>query len=250
MNKPNCNQSSILVVDDDRDAGQNLGDILVDLGYEVGVAVDGFKALEMARDQRYEIALVDFKMPGMDGLTLARKLKELSCSMVVILTTAYANRDTLAAAPDHGVWKVFSKPLDLKRIIPTLLEVSSQPQVLLVEDDAELCCSLTDVLQDKGYRVCFATEIEYALSCLRDADFQLVLIDMKLSGGFGDEVLQKVRGISAGARAVMITGHRHEMEDRIQRSLDAGADAVCYKPFELPDLLATLKRLTAETRQN
>lgn len=45
-------ENSILVVDDDRDAGQNLADILSDLGYLVGVATDGFSALEMARNQK------------------------------------------------------------------------------------------------------------------------------------------------------------------------------------------------------
>lgn len=244
----NSVEGSILVVDDDQDAGQNLGDILGDLGYRVGVATDGFRALEMARNQKFEVALLDFKMPGMDGLTLARKLKELSCSMIVILTTAYANRDTLAAAPQHGIWKVFSKPLNLQHLIPGLVEASKQPLVLVIEDDTDLCQSLSDVLQDQGYRVCLAPDIDPALACLRSTDFQVVLIDMKLPGGFGDEVFEKVRGISDDARVILMTGHRQDMEDRIQRSLNAGADAVCYKPFQLPILLETLQRLTTKSK--
>lgn len=243
---PNSVTNSILVVDDDVDAGQNLGDILMDLGYHVGVATDPFKALEMAGKEKYGIALLDFKMPGMDGLTLAAKLKELCCSTIVILTTAYANRDTLAGAQQFGVWKVFPKPLDIQSLIPGLVEVSQQPLVLLVEDDADLCQSMSDVLKDKGYRVCFATEIKRGLEFLCASEFQVVLIDMKLPGGFGDEVYQKVRDISEEARVILMTGYRQEMEDRIQRSLDEGADAVCYKPFQMPELLTLLQRLTAD----
>ena len=103
---------SVLVVDDDYDAGQNLGDILTDLGYQVDVANDPLFALQMALEKNYDIALLDFKMPGMDGLTLARKLKEQRCSTILILTTAYANGDTLATAQRDGIWRVFSKPLD------------------------------------------------------------------------------------------------------------------------------------------
>lgn len=246
-NMPQSIENSVLVVDDDRDAGQNLGDILNDLGYHVGVASDPFIALEMAKKERYGIALLDFKMPGMDGLTLARKLKELCCSTIVILTTAYANRETLAAAHRDGVWKVFSKPLDIQHLIPGIEEASSQPLVLLVEDDAELCHSMTDVLHDKGYRVCFSNEIERGLSMLGNSNFQVVLIDMKLPGGFGDEVYEKVRGIAGGARVVLMTGYRQEMEERIRRSLDAGAEAVFYKPFQMPEVLAILKRLTDVT---
>ncbi|MDB5339296.1 MAG: Response regulator receiver protein [Planctomycetaceae bacterium] len=238
-------ENSILVVDDDLDSGQNLADILTDLGYRVGVASDPFIALEMAQKDKFGIALLDFKMPGMDGLTLAGKLKELCCSTIIILTTAYANRDTLATAQRHGVWKVFPKPLDIQNLIPGLVEISQQPLVLLVEDDADLCHSLSDVLKDKGYRVCFATEIDRGLTLLCGSAFQVVLIDMKLPGGFGDEVFQKVRGISEGARVILTTGYRYEMEDRIRRSLDEGADAVCYKPFQMPEMLALLQRLTA-----
>jgi DNA-binding response OmpR family regulator len=243
-------ENSILIVDDDEDAGQNLGDILTDMGYQVGIATNGFSALELARTRKFEIALLDFKMPGMDGLTLARKLKELSCTMVVILTTAYANRETIAAAPEHGIWRVFSKPLDLQRMLPCLLELSQHPFVMLIEDDAEMCRSMTDVLQDQGYRVCFATDLESAMICLRDAAFEVIFIDMMLPGIFGDEVYQQVRSVNADARVVMVTGHRHEMEERIRRSLDAGADAVCYKPFQFPELLATLRRLTQPSSTN
>jgi len=122
----NDGRNSILVVDDDEDAGQNLVDILVDLGYDVGVATDGFRALEMARLQTYEIALLDLKMPQMDGLTLASRLKAESRLMVVILTTAFANQDTLSVAQSRGIWKVFSKPLDMNRIIPCLASVVQQ----------------------------------------------------------------------------------------------------------------------------
>ena len=234
----------ILVVDDDHDAGQNLGDILTDLGYEVDIATDPLVACKMAQERSYDIALLDLKMPGMDGLTLAGKLKEQRSSTLLILTTAYANNETLAAAQRQGIWQVFSKPLDMQHIIPSLSDASRRPLVLLIEDDEDLCRSLTDVLQDQGYRVCFATEIEHALRSLRGADFQVVLLDMRLPGGFGDEVFSKVRGISDNIRVVLSTGHRDEMEDRIQRTLCAGADAVCYKPLQMVELLATLHRLT------
>ena len=205
---------SVLVVDDDYDAGQNLGDILTDLGYQVDVANDPLFALQMALEKNYDIALLDFKMPGMDGLTLARKLKEQRCSTILILTTAYANGDTLATAQRDGIWRVFSKPLDLQHVIPSLSEASRQPLVLLIEDDEDLCYALTDVLQDQGYRVCFATEIDYALRCVRGSEFQVVLIDMRLPGGFGDEVFAKVRGISDQVRVILSTATKWTSEFR------------------------------------
>src|SRR5450755_2500750 len=60
--------ASILVVDDEEDTCRNLSDILTDLGYHVDTAHDGPAALEMVRHKRYDVALLDLKMPGMDGL--------------------------------------------------------------------------------------------------------------------------------------------------------------------------------------
>ena len=235
----------ILVVDDDLDAGQNLSDILVDLGYEVSVASDGESALQLARDNRFEIALLDLKMPGMDGLTLASKLKELSPSMVVILTTAFANRTTLATSQSHGIRRVFAKPLDLAQVIPYLLDISEQPLVLLVDDDTDACHSLSDVLDDQGYRLGCASSIDQAIAQVQRQQYRVILLDMKLPGGYGDEVYRRLRALAPDARVVLVTGYRHEMEERVNRTLADGADAVCYKPLQFPQLLEMLSKLTA-----
>src|SRR5207244_3512201 len=65
--------ASILVVDDDEDTRRNLSDILTDLGYHAETAHDGPSALELVRRRPFDVALLDLKMPGMDGLTLYRE---------------------------------------------------------------------------------------------------------------------------------------------------------------------------------
>src|SRR5579864_5581971 len=79
---------SILVVDDDVDTCRNLSDILTDLGYRVDTAHDGPTALELVRQNAYDVALLDYKMPGMDGLTLYREIKRLRAGTVAIVVTA------------------------------------------------------------------------------------------------------------------------------------------------------------------
>src|SRR5262249_19103752 len=80
--KTTMTKTSILVVDDDVDTCRNLSDILTDLGYRVDVAHDGPSALELVRRHAYDIALLDYKMPGMDGLTLYREIKGLRAGTV------------------------------------------------------------------------------------------------------------------------------------------------------------------------
>src|SRR5262245_33525720 len=103
---------SILVVDDDADICRNISDILTDLGYDVATALDGPSALELVRERPFEVALLDLKMPGMDGLTLYREIKRLRAGIVAMLVTAYASTSTAEEALTAGAWRVVPKPVD------------------------------------------------------------------------------------------------------------------------------------------
>jgi DNA-binding response OmpR family regulator len=238
--------SSILVVDDEVDTCRNLSDILTDLGYQVDTAYDGFSALELVRKQPYDIALLDLKMPGMDGLTLYRELRKLRAETVAIVVSAFAAKNTTAEALDAGAWQVLSKPVDFPVLLKLLGEALDQPLVLVVDDDPDLCATLWDLLRDRGYRVALAHDTQTAAAALHDRTFRIVLIDMKLPDADGGVVFKQVRENNPSARTVVITGNRSEMEPVIQQVVAEGADAVCYKPFDVPKLLKTLEELKSQ----
>jgi DNA-binding response OmpR family regulator len=122
-------------------------------------------------------------------------------------------------------------------------EALGQPLVMVVDDDQDLCDTLWDLLRERGFRVCVAHSPEEAEAKLRNRDHKVVLIDMKLPGGDGGDVYHLVRETSPNARTVLITGHRGEMEQLVERVVDEGADAVCYKPFDVDRLLSTVQEL-------
>lgn len=243
MNKA---KPSILVVDDDVDTCRNLADILTDLGYRVDTAHDGPTALERVRRNGYDVALLDYKMPGMDGLTLYREIKQLRAGTVAIVVTAYASGTTAEEALGAGAWQILPKPVDFPKLLRFVDEAVGQPLVLVVDDDHDLCANLWDLFRERGFRVSLAHDEREASAHLKDANFKAVLIDMKLPAGDGATVFRLVRQINPQARTIMITGHRAEMDQRVQQLLEEGADVVCYKPFDIPKLLATLDRLTQE----
>jgi CheY-like chemotaxis protein len=234
---------AILVVDDDVDTCRNLADILNDLGYHVDTAYDGPNALELVRRRPYDLALLDLKMPGMDGLTLYRELRKLRADTVAIVVTAYAGKDTAREALSAGAWQVLAKPIDFPRLLGLMDEALGQPLVLVVDDDPDLCANLWDLLRERGFRVCVAHDERAAAARLQDQTFKVVLIDMKLPQGDGGSVFRLVRATSPEARTIIITGLRSEMDALVQRALAEGADAVCYKPFDVPRLLSTLDAL-------
>jgi CheY-like chemotaxis protein len=236
--------ASILVVDDDVDTCRNLSDILTDLGYHVDVAHDGLNALELVRQRHYEIALLDLKMPGMDGLTLYREIRKSSAATVGIIITAYAGGKTAEEAQAAGAWLLLPKPVDFKRLLRCVDEALDQPLLLVVDDDHDLCENLWDLLRDRGYRVSLAHDTTEVSRCLAGQDYRVVLIDMKLPSGDGGEVFRLVRQSNPAARTVVITGRRSETDEMVRQVLSEGADAVCYKPFDVPGLLSTLQKLT------
>jgi CheY-like chemotaxis protein len=237
---------SLLVVDDDVDTCRNLSDILTDLGYHVDAAHDGPAALELVRKKAYDIALLDLKMPGMDGLELYREIKKLQAGTVAMVVTAYATSATAEQALTAGAWQVLSKPVDFPKLLGFVDKALGQPLVMIVDDDTDLCSSLWDLLRERGYRVGIAHNERDAEARLRDQEYKVVLIDMKLPQGDGTTVFRLVRQSNPRARTVVITGHRSEMDQRVQDVLAEGADAVCYKPFDVSRLLDTVSRLAQQ----
>jgi DNA-binding response OmpR family regulator len=237
----------ILVVDDEQDTCANLQDILTDLGYQVDTATDGASALELVARQPYDVALLDLKMPGMDGVELYRRIQALRRGTVAIVVTAYATSETAKAALNAGAWQVLSKPVDFSQLLNLVNEAFEQPLVLVVDDDYDLCETLWDLFREHQCRVCLAHNANEAESRLKEHRYQVVLIDMKLPGPSGREVFRLVRKSDPQARTVLITGQRSETDELVKATLAEGADAACYKPFDVAQLLTTLKRLASRT---
>lgn len=235
--------ASILVVDDDVDICHNLFDILSDLGYHVVVAHDGPSALKLLQGSHFDVALLDYKMPGMDGLTLYREIRKRHAGTVALLVTAYASPATAEEALAAGAWKVVAKPVDFAGLLQLVEQAIDQPLVLVVDDDRDLCANLWDLFRDQGYRVSLAHDSSEAAEQIRDARHRVVLIDMRIPGATGSEVFRMVRESDPRVRTILITGYRTEMNPLIEQMVAEGADAVCYKPFDMPQLLAKLGEL-------
>ncbi len=119
---------NILVVDDDEIVRESLLEWLREDGYSVEAAEDGFKALGKFKERSWNIALVDLKMPKMDGLELMEKIKESWPETQVIIITAYATVNTAVQAIKVGAFDYLVKPFnpeELSLIIKRLVESQS-----------------------------------------------------------------------------------------------------------------------------
>jgi two-component system response regulator HydG len=236
----------ILIVDDEPDTCANLSDIFSDLGYQTSVAYDGPSAIELVKHNMFDVAILDLNMPGMDGLELYRRIRQLSAGTVAIVVTAYVSSSTAAAALEAGAWKILSKPVDFPQLLGCVDEALNQPLILIVDDDQELCDTLWELFRERGYRVCVANDGPEAIEKLRVRDVQVMIVDLKLPSSDGCQVLSSLRESHPDARSIVITGHREELESRVRDAIANGASGVCYKPFDVDSMLARVAELCQE----
>lgn len=102
----------VLVADDDKDILQLLCVRLGLLGYGVVQAANGVEALELAREHKPALAILDVMMPGLDGLEVTRQLRAGSSRIPVILLTARIQESDVSAGLDAGADAYLGKPFD------------------------------------------------------------------------------------------------------------------------------------------
>lgn len=116
---------SILVVDDEVEICDLLQSFLAQEGYQVFTATNGVEAISLGKQNELDLALLDIKMPGMDGIEVFRKLKKVRKDMGVIILTGYGTLGTAKEAMRLGAYDYLTKPFDLglvKNIIQEALE--------------------------------------------------------------------------------------------------------------------------------
>ena len=123
----------ILVVDDEIGMCEFLEFMLRDEGYEVESAHSGQEALEKLAEKDYSLILADIKMPGMDGLEMLRRIREIDSDAVVIVMTAYASLDTAVKAIKYNAYDYLVKPFDDTDKVLTIIERGLQKRRELME---------------------------------------------------------------------------------------------------------------------
>jgi len=123
----------LLVVDDEAIIRESLRDWLSDVGHQVLTAENGPQALEIIQKEKPGIAIADLVMPGMDGIELLKRAKEISPSIEVIIITAYGSIPTAITAMREGAYDYIEKPFCPERA-ELLIERVVQHQGLLEEN--------------------------------------------------------------------------------------------------------------------
>ena len=238
-------QASVLIVDDEPGMTETMSAILEHLGYDVEVADNGFEAIERVKTRPFDVVLMDIRMPGINGVETCKEIKSLRPDTAVMMMTAYSVEELVAEALERGAHGIMHKPLDIRRALEFIERVKESALVLIVDDDISTCRTLVDVLEEKGYRVGRASSGEEALALVREREFDIVFIEIKMPVMNGLEVYLSMKELRPNVKAVMMTGYRAEVEEIVDEALRNGVYTCLYKPFDLVKVMSIVEGILA-----
>ncbi len=180
----------ILVVDDELIVRESLTKWFLEDGFRADSAENAAAALKKLQASRWTILLVDIKMPGMDGIELLQRVRDIDKNIVVIIITAFASVDTAVKALKEGAYDYITKPID-PDYLDHLIEKALKQQELL-EENAQLRNRVSEMTEE--------TEI------IGDSD------EMK-------HVMELVRTVAPADTTVMIRGESGTGKELVARSI-------------------------------
>jgi DNA-binding NtrC family response regulator len=119
-------QSRVLVVDDEDALRMVLGSELSSSGYDVSTASDGDEAISMVQNKKFDLVLLDIKMPKVDGFEVLKYIKKNIPKVKVIMLTGFADLKNAIESKKHGAEDFVSKPYDLVDLLTTIERVLSE----------------------------------------------------------------------------------------------------------------------------
>lgn len=113
-------KASILVIDDDKIIRKLFKRVLEELGHEVVDSETSFEGLELVKQRNFDLIFIDLKMPGMDGATLFREIRNIKPEIPVIIITGYPDSEIMKRALAQGPFGLMNKPFGESDIITSL----------------------------------------------------------------------------------------------------------------------------------
>ncbi len=121
----------VLLIDDEETLLEYLSKRLLREGFTVKATFSGEEALQVAADENFDVAVVDLKMPGIDGVETQKRLKEIQPFLQCIVLTGHGSVDTALESGHHDAFKYCLKPIDYESLVQTIREANEKKIELL-----------------------------------------------------------------------------------------------------------------------
>ncbi|MGE5516876.1 MAG: response regulator [Bacteroidota bacterium] len=267
---PDLRGCRVLVVDDNDNARAVLCDLLSSMTFQVADAASGLAAVDEVKraateGQPYALVLLDWRMPDLDGVATARRIRALGLAETprLLMVTAYGREEVLNQIAEAGIEDVLIKPVSASVLFDTVIRLfggsGAEPRkpagvapcspdllasirgarILLVEDNDLNQEVATELLADAGFVVDVAGDGAAAVSRVQEQPYDLVLMDMQMPVMDGVTATREIRKLGRFDGLPIVAMTANAMQRDQDRCLEAGMNDFAAKPID-PDHLWTV----------
>jgi len=253
----------VLLVDDEEDFLLSSAQALERRGFQVDVAPNGVTALEKIDRVEYQVVVLDVKMPDIDGLEVFRILRQRHPSLPVVMLTGHSSLEDAFQTSRDGIADYLDKPIDMDELARRLRGIVQQQQaqaesgdrvegegagetvrVMVVDDETDFLQSVKAVLERRRLSVTTAESGEAALGLLAENLVDVIVLDVKMPGMSGLDVLRRVRRDYPSVQVILLSGH--PSVDAAVEGVRLGASEYLQKPPDIEHLAGTIRKLHQE----
>ncbi len=266
------NVTNVLVVDDEEDVCMDIKELMADTGVKVDYALDGMAAVakveQAVKDKKdYNIVLLDWKMPGMDGLETARRIRaKFGRDLPIMVLTSYSFEDIEKEAREAGIDMFLSKPFFVSNFRRAIMQISAdgadadiEPEredvsieglkILAAEDNEINVEILLELLEIEGAECDVAVNGQDAVNKFEASDpgrYDVIFMDVQMPVMNGYEATRAIRASShKDAKNIpIIAMTANAFDDDVKAALESGMNAHLAKPIDM----TKLKQLIAKIR--
>jgi two-component system sensor histidine kinase/response regulator len=262
-----------LVVDDNDHARAVIIDMLEGMTFLASEVASGTAAVEEVRraagtGHPYDVVYLDWRMPGMDGMETARRIRSLGLASppMFLMVTAYGREEVLKEAEGAGIQNVLIKPVSASILFDSTMNVlggraadapaADSPggvadhrlaalrgaRILLVEDNDINQQVARELLEDAGLAVEVADNGQVALEMVQKNSYDLVFMDMQMPVMDGVTATREMRKLQRLAHLPIVAMTANAMEQDRRKCMDVGMNDFLVKPIDPQDMLGILVR--------
>lgn len=232
----------ILIVDDDRDLAESLAELLEARGHAVSLAFSGDAGLARFRQQHFDIAFVDVKMPGLNGVETFLAMRKIDPAAAVILMTGFSAEQVLRDAAQTGALRVIDRTMAATETMPIIQEVKPRRVLIGAGQERSLVGDLRQVLSDGGYEVDVAYTGEEVLERALAGSVDAIILDQHMPVLSGFDLYLALRWADHPVPTIIAANRAKEHGAAIEL-LQPMTESILTKPFDPVDVLGELDRL-------
>lgn len=238
-------ESNILIIDDNKDLADGLGMILEDEGYQVTLAYNGHDGLRSFNTGHFDMVLVDYKLPDMNGVALLREVHRKSPKVRAIMMTGFHIEQLFEEIIDDGDAEVVRKPFEIEHILEMVSQMQKGNVLLIADDHPGFGNYLSVYLTDHGINNLLARNPQEAADAVSSTSVEALVLDFRIPVINLLEVFVDLAQQGLSVKTICITGCADEDSGSVDILRSSLVTGCLFKPFRPEEMLKAISRVMA-----